>query len=716
MFFSDKVKFPLILIIMFFIPALLIGAVHGPVENSITHQMTMLVIQIGVIIYSSRLGGHLFKKIKMPQVLGELVAGIIIGPYMLGSISLPLFPDGIFPLMTFSTLPISAELYGFATVASIILLFSAGLETDFDMFLKFSFTGTILGVGGVVASFVIGTLTAVFFMHVEFMSPEGLFMGVMSTATSVGITARILSDKRKMDSPEGVSIMAGAVIDDILGIIILAVVLGISVAEESAGAVIDWKHIGLIALKALGVWFFFTLLGLVFAHRISRFLKIFKTVSSFSVMALGLAFMLSGIFEKAGLALIIGAYVMGLSLSRTDLSFVIHDKLHTIQLMFIPLFFAVMGMLVNPMELASREILIFGAVYTIGAIIAKIIGCGLPAMFLNFNTTGAMRIGLGMVPRGEVALIIAGIGLSYGILNDTAFGVAIFMTLASTIVSPPLLSMILNDKSGTKKEIKTAEKFITSYDFPSQSITSLIESEIVESFYREGFFINVIEYDMKTYHIKKEVVDILFTVGKFSVEFKSDKEDIPFIKNIMYETLLKFNSVISGLNSILESIDMRKEISVKGRTNKNEIRKYLKPSNIIMELQGNSKKDVIIELVAKLEKNGEIDDKDAIVSAVMEREEAMSTGLSDGLAIPHAKSGIFNGVKLALGFKKEGIDFGALDNKPCRIIFLIVSPENSTSSHLQMVSNITSIFCDEHNRNEIFKCVNSNGVYEFLAE
>lgn len=698
-------------------PSSILASSEAGHSNDITHMMTYLVFQLGIIIFAAKLGGVLFQKMKMPSVLGELVAGIFIGPYMLGGISLPSFPHGVFPVSEITALPVTPELYGIATVASIILLFAAGLETDFQMFLKFSLAGSILGIGGVVVSFIVGDLTAVYFLKTNFMSSQALFLGVMSTATSVGITARILSEKRKMDSPEGVSIMAGAVIDDILGIIILAVVLGISTAKmKGASAGVDWASIGSVAAKAVGVWLVFTIIGLIFAYRISNFLKVFKSVSSFSVMSLGLAFLLAGVFEKAGLALIVGAYVMGLSLSRTDLSFVIHDKLHTIQLLFVPIFFTVMGMLVNPMKLASKEVIVFGLVYTIGAILAKIIGCGLPAMFLNFNKTGALRIGLGMVPRGEVALIIAGIGLSYGVLNDQAFGVSIMMTLLTTVVAPPLLSKSLSEKNGTRKEVKKEEKVSTTYAFPSPSLTHMIESEIIESFHKEGFFINVIEFKSRIYHIKKDQIDITFEVSPYIIEFKTESQDIPFIKNVMYETLLKFNSAISELTSILESIDMRKEIVAKGRTNKNQIKKILRPENIIMDLESENKKDIIEEMVVLLQNNGDVVDTRAIVSVVMEREQAMSTGLSDGIAIPHAKSDVIDDIKLAVAFKSDGVNFESIDGQPTRIIFLIISPENESTSHLQMVSNITSIFCDEKNRNAILECKSPQEVYEFLAD
>ena len=423
-------------------------------EGSLTELMTELVFEIGVILFAARFGGFLMKKIKMPSVLGELLMGIIIGPYMLGGLPLPGFHQGLFPVVH-GSIPVSPELYGLATIASIILLFHSGLETDLSLFLRFSVKGAIIGIGGVVFSFLSGAWAGSLITHQSLFSPVNLFLGVISVATSVGITARILSEQRKMDSPEGVTILAAAVIDDVLGIIILAIVIGIVSVMTGHGGSVNWGAIGLIAVKAVGVWLGFTAVGLFFARKIGNSLKVFRSETTIAIMSLGLALLLSGIFEKAGLAMIIGAYVMGLSLSRTDLSFVIQEKIHPLQEFFVPIFFCVMGMLVNVNEFLKPEILFYGLIFSVLGILAKMIGCGVPSLFLNFNRWGALRIGAGMIPRGEVALIIAGIGISNGILNDSLFGIAIFMTLLTTLIPPPLLTALLkNGKMGTRTEMK----------------------------------------------------------------------------------------------------------------------------------------------------------------------------------------------------------------------------------------------------------------------
>ena len=396
-----------------------------------TEEMMFLVLQIGVIIFAAKLGGMLASLVRLPSILGELAAGIVIGPWALGGIGFGsgLFAQGLFHGAALRDIASSTgvafdaaspALYGIATLASVILLFLSGLETNLKMFLKYSFVGSMVGMGGVIVSFVFGDLCAVyllpeFFEHfaylkglplAEAMTREApLYMGIMSTATSVGITARILSERKKMDSEEGTTIMAGAVIDDVLGLIVLAIGNGIIAANARGGAAgadgMDWGEIGLVAAKAFGVWLGATAIGVFAARKISDFLKkAFRSPVVIATMAFGLSLVLAGFFEFMGLAMIIGAYVMGLALSRTDLKHMIQETLSPVYTFLVPVFFCVMGMMVDISSLCSKPVLVFGAVYTAFAVAAKVVGCMLPATCCGFNLLGGLRIGAGMVPRG----------------------------------------------------------------------------------------------------------------------------------------------------------------------------------------------------------------------------------------------------------------------------------------------------------------------------
>ncbi|MGL1891370.1 MAG: cation:proton antiporter [Spirochaetaceae bacterium] len=685
-------------------------------EVSLTHKMTMLVFQVGIIIFVAKFIGRLFGKIGLPSVLGELISGIIIGPYFLGAIPIPGFIHGIFPLVA-GNVPVTIELWSISVIASIILLFHAGLETDLNLFMRYSLKGAVVGIAGVLFSFAGGVWCATTFMGLELMDPITLFLGVLSIATSVGITARILSEQRKMDSPEGVTILAAAVIDDVLGIIILAIILGI-VSVLSGGdehAQIDWGAIGFIAFKAVAVWLGFTALGLIFAKKISSFLKLFKDKINIAIAGVALALVFAGIFESAGLALIIGAYVLGLSLSKTDISFVIQDAIHPIAEFIVPVFFCVMGMMVNINVLLSKEVLLLGFIYGIVSILAKVIGCGIPSLFLNFNFLGALRIGTGMVPRGEVALIIAGIGVSSGILDPKMFGIAVLMTLITTIIPPPILTKLLKiPQKGTKSESKGSDTIATKFQYPSDSLTDLAMSKIVSALTSEGFFSHKMEIDGdRIYQLRKD--NVFFTIHhtETEIEIISDKEDIIFVKTIVYEALLDLNQTIKKLQEMAKPEEMKKDMlesDTESRKNHSLLKLAINPKTIRLKLKSTVKNDVLKEMVNILYKNGDISDKAEVLQGVLDREKLMSTGLQNGVAIPHCKTDSVASIKTVIGLCKEGMDFDSLDGEPTKILVLIVSPKSNPGPHIQFLSAIGSILNDKHALLEILDCKTPVGV------
>jgi Kef-type K+ transport system membrane component KefB len=514
--------------------------------SNITHLMMMLVIQLAVIIIVAKIGGYLAQRfLKMPAVLGELVSGMIIGPYALGSkISI----SGLGPIFTEQAgFAASAELYGIATLASIILLFLAGLETDIAAFLRYSVVGSVVGLGGLVTAFVIGDLTAVLWPGNgidSFMDPSALFLGVISVATSVGITARILAEKRKMASPEGVTILAGAVFDDVFGIITLAIVMGM--AKVSMGEGVAWGPICGIALKAIGFFVIVTALGLAFARKITALIKRFKSKEVIVAVCFGLAMLLAGLAEMAGLAMIIGAYIMGLALSRTDLAHEIEEHLEGVYNILVPIFFCVMGMMVD--FSAMKPVLLFGAVYSLLAVLSKVIGCGLPAWAMRFNLRGSLRIGLGMLPRGEVALIVAGIGLAAGIIDQGIFGVAIMMTVITTMLAPPLLVKSFSGGSGLRKEMAGGSENIESIslEFPSGDITEFLISRFVRALRNEEFYVNRLHTDQLTYQVRKD--DILFVLIEDgnTLRINAAAEHQPLVRLMLTEELLSLSDLLSA--------------------------------------------------------------------------------------------------------------------------------------------------------------------------
>ncbi len=694
------------------------GAQAG--DELITHRMMVLVIQLGVILVAAKLGSIAAARLKQPGVLGELIAGALIGPFALGGIGIPGFPGGLFAHS--GAFPVSAELYGICTIAAVILLFMVGLETDIGLLMRYSVAGSMVGIGGVLLSFVLGNATAVFALRIMGqadagpMTPYALFFGVILTATSVGITARILSEMRKTDSPEGVTLISGAIIDDVLGIVILAVVMGIITASRATGQV-NWVHIGAISLKAILVWLVATAIGLLAAQKIGRMLKWFHNRSAIALIAFGMALMLAGLFEEAGLALIIGAYVMGLSLSRTDVNHVIREQLAPMSDLLVPAFFAVMGMLVDLRLFASVSVITLTVCFTAVGMIGKVVGCGIPSLLCGFNRRGALRIGVGMLPRGEVTLIMAGLALTTGALDQQGFAVAVMMTFLTTLVVPPVLTRLFKSGgSGMRKEDKRKTGESVVMDFPSPEFAQLLQRKLLDVFAEDGFFVHTLNRREHLFQMRKDDTVVSLARKGTQFTFNCAEKDVPFIHTAVYEVLADLDRISKALREPIDRMSLAEGVqkAVQGAGTGLSLKEKLTDDVLIPDLQGAAKETVIDELLDKIRAAGLLTDVDAARKAVWQREESMSTGMQYGIALPHGKTDAVSHMVCAVGIRKEGIDWDSLDGQPSRIFVMVLSPQSSSGPHVRFLSVISQVL-DEKGRERLLKCSTSAEMLKVLT-
>ena len=712
-------------------------------------EMMFLVLQIGIIIFAARLGGAIASLFRLPSILGELAAGIVIGPWALGGIAIGdgLFANGLFNGVALKAMNASAgeaahvmfgtiagagalfaatspALYGIATLASVILLFLSGLETNLKMFLRYSFVGLMVGLGGVVVSFLFGDLCAIyllpeFFEHFAFlkelplaeaMTQEApLYMGIMSTATSVGITARILSEKKKMDSEEGVTIMAGAVIDDVLGLIVLAIGNGIIAAHRTMAAQpgtggMDWWAIGIVALKAFGVWLGATAIGLLAARWIAKFLKMaFKSPVVIATMAFGLALCLAGFFEFMGLAMIIGAYVMGLALSRTDLKHPIQEMLTPVYTFLVPIFFCSMGMMVDISALCSKPVLIFGGIYTALAVFAKVIGCLVPSMCCGFNFLGGLRIGAGMVPRGEVALVIAGLGLSSGYLTQEIFGIGILMTLVTTVVAPPALVGLFAPKAKGVRHPKQAEDNAREicFELGSEDVARLMLERLVGEFREEGFFTTLLSREDSIWEFAMDDMEITIRRDECNICVSCTPAEEAIVMTAWMEVASAMNDLARSISKPIRRQDvdrMLAKTATEVRTGRSGVGRYLQGFVMIPKFKASSKKEAIEKLVAEVAAAcpRHVRNASAAVQAVLHREESMPTGLDHGIAVPHGRTPDVTGIAGAVAIlDNEGTangclpDYETIDNSPVSIVVLTLANSETQTPYLQLMSFIS---------------------------
>ncbi len=383
------------------------------------------LLDIAIILVITKFAGLLTRRINMPQVLGALFAGIILGPAIFNIIR------------SFDTLN------SFSEIGVIILMFAAGLETNLKE-LKKTWKGSLfIATMGVILPLIGGYfLSKIYGMA----SLESIFIGVILTATSVSITVETLQEMGHLKTKTGTAILGAAIIDDLLGIMILSLVIG-----SKGQASFSFATLIMTLTKILGFTVFCIFCGIV-AYKLLLYIYMkYGKVRRLAILMLAFCFFLAYMAERFGLADITGAYIAGLILSRIQINNYMEQKIEILSyILFSPIFFASMGLKIPSLSFTSTTLL-FTALLLIIAILSKVLGCGFAAKLVGFNTDESMKIGLGMISRGEVALIVANKGINAGIMNPQLFSGVIFVVIATTLITPILLKKAYaNEKAVTE--------------------------------------------------------------------------------------------------------------------------------------------------------------------------------------------------------------------------------------------------------------------------
>lgn len=382
---------------------------------------------LAIIIVAAKIFGILARKCKAPQVVGEIIAGLIIGPSVLGIVEQTDF------------------LLSMAEIGVVLLMFSAGLETDLKELLKTGPIALVIACAGVFIPLIGGT-----FLYMGFYgaSPWGseeffkaVFVGTIMTATSVSITVESLREMGYLKGKVGTTILSAAIIDDVIGIIVLTFVIGFKNPESNPGNVI---------LSTVLFFVFAIVVGFLCYKAFKWIDTKYPHTRRIPIAGLALCFAMSYIAEVYfGIADITGAYVAGIILCSIKDSNYIAEKMDTNSYMlFGPVFFASIGLKTN-LESIDSSLLLFSVAFVIVALVTKIVGCGLMAKLCKFNWKDSLKIGVGMMTRGEVALIVSQKGLSVGLLTPIYFTAVILLIIISSISTPILLKVLYaKDKAG----------------------------------------------------------------------------------------------------------------------------------------------------------------------------------------------------------------------------------------------------------------------------
>lgn len=389
-----------------------------------------LVLVLVVLIGAAKVAGLLSTRLGQPAVLGELLAGLILGPTLLNLLHLPIFHNE----------HLEETVIELAELGVIFLMFIAGLEIDIDEMQRSGKTATLSGVLGVLAPLLLGFLVALPF---GFTSSQALFVGVLLTATSVSISAQTLLELGKLRTRVGLVLLGAAVIDDVLVILILS--LFVAVAAGAEGGVIEILAIvARMALFLVGAVLLGSRLIPWLTDRVARWPISQPVLSVAIVLTLLLAWSAEMIGEVAAIT---GAFISGVLFARTHYRHQIEEGMQSIAYAFlVPIFFASIGLQTNALLLDGSLVWFTVAICAI-AILAKVIGSGLGALLGGISQREALQVGVGMISRGEVGLIVASVGITNGIIGEQVFAVTVVMVLVTTLVTPPLLRLAFREKS-----------------------------------------------------------------------------------------------------------------------------------------------------------------------------------------------------------------------------------------------------------------------------
>lgn len=390
--------------------------------------MENLLLEIALILIFTKVGGAISRRFKMPEVLGALIGGVVLGPAVLGLVH---YTENIKFL---------------SELGVILLMFLAGIETNLDELKKAGKTSFAIAMAGVIIPLILGTAAAYLFFT-DFW--ENLFVGVILTATSVSISVQTLTELGKLNTKSGVNIIGAAVIDDVLGLILISIVLAVS---QTVGSGASGSEAALSLVLTFVKIIAFCVLSVIMIAFVPKLLNKLslgnKHKSDLLPYAIALALILAFVSEFLGIAAITGAYICGLALSQFTHREYIEKKVKAISSGFLALiFFASVGIAADIKGLSSEVILITLVMFVV-AVIGKLFGCAAAARLFKISKRESIQIGVGMISRGEVAIITANIGMQNKIISEEIFIPTLIVVILTTVITPALLKVVFSNKKG----------------------------------------------------------------------------------------------------------------------------------------------------------------------------------------------------------------------------------------------------------------------------
>lgn len=400
-----------------------------------------IAISLGILLFAAKLFAELFHRIKLPVVLGELVAGIIVGPFALG---------GLYLLEGEPLVNLDETVRHIGEISAVVILFIAGLEITPREFLRGGAAAFTVGSLGVIVPFFVG-----FYVFEVFGlgALQSMLVATALTATSIAISIQVLTELGKMQTPEARLILGAAIVDDILAIAALSVV---TTMVQTGNITPEITEIAFLILKILGLFVALLIAAVFIVPRVLHVEKLWKSKGSVEGVVTAAFFGAAGAAAFVGLSPIVGAFAVGMAVASTRVIKQIEQYVGKLEVIFAPLFFAIIGAQVD-LRGINFDVMILAGVIVAVAIVTKLVGTGLPAMIFLKNRNQSMKVGIGMISRGEVGLIVAGVGVSSGALTSDIYTAVIIMVASTTIITPIWLKKVYKKEPAEESQPATTE-------------------------------------------------------------------------------------------------------------------------------------------------------------------------------------------------------------------------------------------------------------------
>ncbi|MGB8164295.1 MAG: cation:proton antiporter [Nitrososphaeraceae archaeon] len=379
-----------------------------------------VLISLAILLFAAKIFAEIFHKFKLPVVLGELLAGIIVSPFAFGAI--PLFDGKPLVILNETVLQIGE-------ISGVVILFIAGLAITPKEFLRGGAASFTVGACGVIVPFFVGYYVFTLF---GIGALQSVLVATALTATSVAISIRVLTELGQMQTREAKLILGAAIVDDILAIAVLSVVTTMVQTGNMTPNIVD---ITFLILKILGIFVALLVGAVIIIPRILHAERLWKSRGSIEGIVTASFFGASGIAAIVGLSPIVGAFAVGMAVASTKIIGRVEEYVEKLEIIFAPLFFAIIGAQVN-LTGVNLYVLFLTLIVVAVAIGTKLVGCGLPGMIFLKDRSKAMKVGIGMISRGEIGLIVAGIGVTSGALSSNIYTTVIIMVAITTIITP----------------------------------------------------------------------------------------------------------------------------------------------------------------------------------------------------------------------------------------------------------------------------------------